>query len=474
MSAEKGGGLKDGDAPAESGQSPQDVAAKPAAAAGAGASAGVNGALPPGPKLHPAVMQFRLMRPESWLESLRTQYGDYFTLRPTRDRALVLTADTAAVKQVFTGDPKLLFAGESHMVLARILGPRSVLTINAPEHLRVRRMMLPPFHGERMKGYAPLMAEVAERHVAGWPRREEFPVLPRLNQLTLEVIMRAVFGIEDPRRIAELSPPLLDLLAQIGEPRRMLALQVTFERKVPFNPWKRFYEVRRRADEMLLREIRARRADPSGEEGDDIFSMLLAARDDDGKPLTDDELRDELMTLLVAGHDTTSTAMGWTLERLVRHPQVLQRLQSGELSEDDPYLDAVIKETLRLRPVVPIVARRLTAPMEFGGYNLPAGTFVGPSIFLVHRRDDIYPQPHEFRPERFLDHNPGTYEWIPFGGGTRRCLGAPFALMEIKTVLGVILKNMWLRPSSAKGEAMARHAITFDPAQGARITIDAQ
>jgi cytochrome P450 family 135 len=473
MSAEKGGGLRDGEASGESRESQERVATQSPAGSGEAPSAGANGALPPGPKLHPAVMQFRLMRPENWLESCWKEYGDYFTLRPTKDRALVLTADTAAVKQVFTGNPKQLFAGESHMVLARILGPRSVLTINAPDHLRVRRMMLPPFHGDRMKGYAPLIAQVAERHIASWPRGEEFPVLPRLNALTLEVIMRAVFGVEDPKRIAELSPPLLKLLAQIGEPRRMLALQVTFERKVPFNPWKRFYEIRREADEMLFREIRARRSDPAGAEGEDIFSMLLAARDEQGEPLTDEELRDELMTLLVAGHDTTSTAMGWTLERLTRHPQVLERLRSGELTEEDPYLDAVIKETLRLRPVVPIVARRLTAPMEFGGWQLPAGTFVGPSIFLVHRREDIYPEPHEYRPERFLDHNPGTYEWIPFGGGTRRCLGAPFALMEIKTVLGTMLKNVQLRRSQAKGEAMARHAITFDPARGARVTIDA-
>jgi cytochrome P450 len=201
--------------------------------------------------------------------------------------------------------------------------------------------------------------------------------------------------------------------------------------------------------------------------------MLLAAKDEDGTGLSDEELRDELMTLLVAGHDTTSTAIAWTLERLVRHPQVLERLVAEIAADKDEYLDAVIKETLRLRPVVPIVARRITAPIEFGGWNLPTGTFVGPSILLVHRRPDLYPEPHEYRPERFLDRKPGTYEWIPFGGGMRRCLGAPFAQMEIKAVLEVMLRKVRLRPTKARPESLARHAITFDPARGARITLEA-
>ena len=250
----------------------------------------------------------------------------------------------------------------------------------------------------------------------------------------------------------------------------MLAL--TQGRNGPRSPWARFIASRREADALLYEEIRARRADPHGAEGDDVFSLLLAARDEEGRALTDEELRDELMTLLVAGHETTATALAWVLERVARHPEVLGRLQEERAAGEGAYLDAVIKETLRLRPVVPAVIRRLQAPMEFGGWQLPAGVHIAPSIYLLHRRPDIYPDPTAFRPERFLDRTPGTYEWIPFGGGTRRCLGASFALFEMKVVLEAILDSVRVKPARRNGaEGVTRRAITFAPTRGGRISV---
>ncbi len=369
-----------------------------------------------------------MLTPTRFLDACHRRCGDYFTLRPTPDRDVVFTVDPAAVKRVFTGDPNLLYAGEGNITLAPILGPGSVLLLDGDEHLRHRRMLLPPFHGERMRDYGAVMAEVAERHVSGWPTGERFAVLPSMQSITLEIIMRAVFGFEDSERRQRIGDPLRRLLNTVSSRPRVLAMALTAGRSGPLSPWRRFAAIRREADGHLYEEIRARRRDPHGSEGDDIFSMLLAARDPDGEPLTDSEMRDELMTLLVAGHETTATALSWTLERLVRTPEVLHTLLDEERAGRGDYLDAVIKESLRLRPVVPAVVRRLQAPMEFGGWELPAGVNIAPSIYLMHRRADLFPEPLAFRPERFLgDETPGTYEWIPFGGGVRD-VSAPASL----------------------------------------------
>ena len=416
-----------------------------------------------------------MVTPTRFLDACQRKCGDYFTLRPAPGRTLVITADPAAVKQVFTGDPNLLHAGEGNVVLAPLLGSGSVLLLDGAEHLRHRRMMLPPFHGERMRKYGEVIADVAERQVASWPRRRAFATLPSMQAITLEVIMRAVFGFEDEQRRAAVGTPLRGLLDTVGSRRRVLMLALSQGRSGPRSPWTRFAEGRREADRLLYAEIRARRADHDGAARDDIFSLLLDARDEDGEPLTDAELRDELMTLLVAGHETTATALAWALERLVRTPDALARLLEEERAGGDEYLEAVIKETLRLRPVVPAVVRRLQAPMEFGGWELPAGVHIAPSIYLLHRRPDLYPDPLAFRPERFLaDDPPGTYEWIPFGGGIRRCLGASFALFEMKVVLRTVLREVSLRQARRqRAEGVTRRAITFAPSRGARISVDA-
>jgi cytochrome P450 len=441
------------------------------AAAGAPATS-----MPPRPGLSRLMMSTGfVLRPARFLEECQADVGDYFTLRPAPGREIVVTADPEAVKQVFTGDPALLHAGEANIILGPLLGKRSVLLLDGPEHLRQRKLMLPPFHGERMKLYVRAMEEAAEWHVAGWPRGRTFAVLPSMQAITLDVIMRAVFGVDDQTGRERLAAPLRGQLDMLGNRLTVLMLMLTASNGEPGTrgPWRKIAALQRQADELIYEQIRMRRLDPRADQRTDVFSLLLAARDENGEPLTDVELRDELMTLLVAGHETTATAMAWTLERVVRHPEVLARLRD---EPDGDYLDAVIKETLRLRPVVPAVARKLLEPMEFGGWMLPAGVHIAPSIYLLHRRPDLYPDPAAFKPERFLGKTPGTYEWIPFGGGIRRCLGASFALMEMKVVLGTIFKSVALEPVAdgrGGGESTMRRAVTFAPARGGRIAVAA-
>ncbi len=431
-------------------------------------------ALPPGPSLpRPLLIGRFLAQPTAFMEACQRRYGDYFTLRLSPERTMVISSDPGAVKTVFTADPEHVLAGRNNEILAPILGTRSVLLLDRGEHLRQRRLLLPPFHGERMKAYAETMREVAERHVAAWPHGSAFPTQPSMQAITLEVILRTVFGLSDEERIERVGAPLRRLLDATASQLRLFALQVTSSKDPrPGSPWGRFNALVAAADQVVYEEIQARRAQAGDGDHDDILSLLLAARDEEGEALTDLELRDELMTLLLAGHETTATALSWTLERLVRHPEVLGRLEAEVRGgEEDTYLDAVIKETLRLRPVVPAVGRYLTAPLEVGPHTLPAGVHVNLSIFLLHRRPDLYPDPLAFRPERFLERPAGTYEWIPFGGGTRRCLGASFALFEMKVVLRAILERARLTEVTDRDERVTRRAITFTPGRGGRIAV---
>jgi cytochrome P450 len=416
-----------------------------------------------------------LLRPTGFLLSSKQRYGTPFTFQMSAQRTVVITDDPAVIKQVFTSDPTKLLAGIGNEVLRPLLGPRSVLTLDEPEHMRQRKLLLPPFHGDRMKLYGEVIADAAEREVSRWPVGEPFAVQQSMQAITLEVIMRAVFGVRDDReRLEEIATPLRDLLDSMGDIRRLFGLQVaSSKRNGPLSPWRRFRDqLLHPADAVLYEEIAAHRADPTVADRDDILSLLLSARDEDGQGLTDSELRDELMTLLLAGHETTATALSWTLERLTRHPDVLARLtEEVRAGEGDAYLDAVVKESLRLRPVVPAVARYLTEPTELGGRVLPAGVHITPSIYLTHHNPDVYPDPHAFRPERFLERPAGTYEWIPFGGGTRRCLGATFALFEMKIVLAEVLRRFDLATTDQPGERIARRAITFSPRHGGHIEL---
>ncbi|MGC1165440.1 MAG: cytochrome P450 [Solirubrobacterales bacterium] len=432
--------------------------------------------MPPGPSIpRPLLLGRFILRPTSFLVDCERRFGEYFTLRLSKERTMVITSDPEAVKTVFTGDPAQLLAGKNNDILRPLLGDRSVLLLDGAEHMRQRRLMLPPFHGERMKAYGETMRAVAERHVAAWPHGTSFAAAPSMQAITLEIILRTVFGLEDAQRIERVGTPLRRLLDASASQLRLLALQITSsENPRPRSPWGRFNQLVAAADRVVYEEIRARRDQADAGAHDDILSMLLEARDEDGQPLTDRELRDELMTLLLAGHETTATALSWTLERLVRHPDVVRKLRDERRGSGDasPYLEATIKEALRLRPVVTAVGRHLTAPLEIGGRLLPAGVSINPSIYLLHRRPDLYPEPEAFRPERFLDDPPGTYQWIPFGGGVRRCLGASFALFEMKIVLQAILDQVSLIPQHGGDERVTRRAITFAPKRGARIAVE--
>jgi cytochrome P450 len=406
------------------------------------------------------------------MERLRDRYGDMFCLRLLNEGTWVMLSDPAAVKQVFTGDPRLLHAGEANAILRPVLGPRSVLLLDGAEHMSQRKLMLPPFHGARMKAYGELMTEIAEAEVAAWPAETPYPTHPRMRALTLEIVLRTIFGVHEAARLERLRSMLTHVLDWTVEPLQLAALILAGPHRV--HRMKAFRATMAPLDALLGEEIAHRRAAGDLDERADVLSMLLGARHDDDSPMTDLELRDELMTLLVAGHETTATALAWALERLARHPAAWERLRDEARAGEDAYIDAVVKETLRLRPVIPIVLRLLCEPMEIGGRLLPAGVRVAPCIYLLHRRPDIYPEPDAFRPERFLEQPAGTYTWIPFGGGVRRCLGASFALFEMATVLRVIASRFdRLDPDTGAPERIRRRAITLVPEREGRVRVGA-
>jgi len=426
-------------------------------------------ALPPGPAWPLPVSTLAwILRPWPTLERCRNRYGETFSYRIASEGTWVFVSDPESVKQVFTGDPRLLHAGAANTVLLPVVGSHSVLLLDETEHLEQRKLLLPPFHGERMQRYGELMSEAAISELERWPTGEPIELAPRMQAVTLEVIMRAVFGVDDDQRHRHLGELLRKLLADVTSPHGFLVPMVLGAERAA----KLLRSRMRPIDEAIAELIAERRRDPHLADREDILSLLLEARHTGGEPMSDIELRDELMTLLVAGHETTATALSWTFERLVRNPDVLRRLEEEIESEEEAYLDAVIAETLRLRPVISLVVRKLIEPMEIGGHLLPAGVSVAPCIYLMHRRADIYPDPHAFRPERFLDSPPKTYSWIPFGGGVRRCIGASFAQFEMKAVLQAVLSRARVRAVHPDAERPARRAITHVPRRGAEVVVE--
>jgi len=339
--------------------------------------------------------------------------------------------------------------------------------------MRQRKRTLPPFHGARMARYGELISAATERELASWPLQRPFPLQPRMQAITFEVIMRAVFGLDDAERRAEVGGPLRRALDMVANPLSEILMGLPGQIG-PVNLRAGFERAVAEADARLLAEIARRRTDPALDERDDILALLLQARDEHGAPMTDRELRDELVTLLLAGHETTATALAWAFDYLLHDAQALARLTDACRSNgggDDDYLDAVIHEVLRLRPPVAFVDRRLTAPLELDGYRLPTGTIVAPCIYLAHRRPGLYPEASSFRPERFLERPPETYSWLPFGGGVRRCVGASFATFEMKVVLRTIVRLARLRAASGRPESATRRAIVLAPRRGARAVV---
>lgn len=433
--------------------------------------------LPPGPSA-PAVVQLiaTWTRPIASLEGLRRTYGKRITVQLPFQPPFVLLCDPEEIKELFTAPPDVLHPGEGARVLEPLVGLGSVILLDEGAHLEQRKLMLPAFHGERMQRAAAVMTELAEREIDSWPMEQPVTLHPRLQRLTLEIILRAVFGLEQGRRLDDLRDLLTEVLAFSENPLSLLpALNRLFGW---FGPLRRFNRLVARTDELVFGLIEERRAaERAGEPpGDDVLAMLLGARHEDATPMSPQELRDELMTAVVAGHETTASQLAWAFERLAREPEVSSRL-AGELSgaNGDEYLTATIYEILRHRPVLPNAEPRLTKkPVRIGGVEYPAGVALLASVYLVHHDPDVYPEPHAFRPERFLGVAPGTYTWIPFGGGRRRCLGASFALQEMKIVLQGVISRYDVLPADGRREQTGRRSITFSPSRGATVVLRAR
>ncbi|GBG38694.1 cytochrome P450 [Mycobacterium montefiorense] len=407
------------------------------------------GGLPPGPRLPVSVQTAAwIASPWRFMERSAARYGDTFTLRLAGEGTWVMVSHPDAVKQVFTGPPELLQAGEANRILLPVVGANSVLLLDGNAHREQRQLLVPPFRGTHLRSYADTMTAIAETEIARWPRGEPVQVHPRIQALTLEVILRAVFGLSDGAHHPLRAELVRMLTTTVGTPGRLLLLVLSPQRIRSALTRKLLSGV----DRLLYAEIGDRRRADDLDERTDVLSVLLRARNADGQPLSDVEIRDELMTLLLAGHESTATALASAVEWVVRHPDVQSRLIEEIQAGRHEFIDAVVKETLRLRPVFSLVARRLKAPMEIGGAPLPAGVTVVPSIYLMHRRPEIYPDPQRFRPERFLEEHGGMYAWIPYGGGVRRCLGATFAQGEMRAVLAALFGGYRVRPVDENAE----------------------
>jgi cytochrome P450 len=410
-------------------------------------------------------------RPTATLEGLR-RYGKRCTVRLPFQPPFVMLSDPAEIKQLFTAPADVLHPGAGARVLEPIVGRNSVILLDEADHLEQRRLLLPAFHGERMQRMTDVMVELTDAEVGTWPTGEPVMLHPRLQQLTLEIILRSVFGLGVGPRLDRLRVLLSGVLSFAESP---LSVVPALQRALRWTPTQRRFEsARRRVDAELVELIGERRAHPDPD-ADDVLAMLLQARHEDDSPMSDGELRDELMTALVAGHETTASQLAWALERLAREPEVTARLVA-ELDEGtgDAYLSATITEILRLRPVLPNAEPRLTMrEVTIGGFTYPAGVVLLAAAYLVHHDPELYDDPYAMRPERFLDQPPGTYTWIPFGGGRRRCLGASFAIQEMKIVLATVLRRFELQPIGAP-ETTRRRSITFSPSRGATVMLRAR
>ena len=438
--------------------------------------------LPPGPR-HPSLIQGMGMwtRPISWLERNRRLYGRRFTARFPFTPPFVIISDPEQAKEVFTAPPDVLLPGVGSRVLLPLVGANSVLLLDGDAHMSQRKLMLPAFHGERMERLTDLVARVTVDELEAWGSGE-LKLHPRFQSLTLEIILRAVFGLAPGPRLDALRESLSRLLAYGDNPLTLLPppedparLERTERVFNAVGPIAGFVDRRDEVDELLAAEIAERRS-AGDEDSDDVLSMLLAARHEDGSPMSAQELRDELMTLLVAGHETTASSLAWLVARLAREPRVLDELRREVDSKDaGPYLNATITEGLRSRPVVPNTMPRYVAkPITVGGWDYEPGPSLVVNAYLIHHDPEIYPEPYTFQPERFIDQKAGTYTWIPFGGGRRRCLGSSFAILEMKVVIAEIIRRFELRATSGEPELARRRNITIRPHQGARVSLKAR
>jgi cytochrome P450 len=435
--------------------------------------------LPPGSKLPtPLVTWNWFKRPYPFLDECAAKHGETFTVRLAGLPPLVFFSNPDHVREVFADDGETLAAGEFNRTLAPLLGDTSVLMVDGKRHIRKRKLLLPPFHGERMHAYGADMHEITARAIAKLPRGEAFSLHEVMQDITLEVIVRTVFGFVDGPRYDDMVRRTKRVL-ELGAWPPLLLPFMQFEAN-GYSPYGRFKRASAESDQLIFDEIRRRRA--SGERGKDILSLLLDAKDESGEVPSEEELRDELVTLLVAGHETTATGLTWAFRWLLDQPATFAELRAAvdamgrdpspaALAKND-VLDSTVREALRLVPVIPLVARVLKRPMKLGGWDLPAGTVVACSIYLAHRRASVYPRPTEFDPMRFVGTKMAPSEFFPFGGGLRRCIGMAFALYEMKIVLGMMLSRIDLRLAHPGREiGMVRRSITLTPEKGLRVTM---
>ncbi len=412
-----------------------------------------------------------LFRQPELLDTCARRFGPLFTLQLAQQGTFVCIGDCGLVRQVFTADTDRLRAGAFNAIMEPLPGSGSLLLLDGTDHLRERRLILPPLHGSRVATYAEAARSAAHADIDRWPLGTPFRLHERMQRIAFDVLLRAVLGIEDETVFARMLDLFPALFARAGPIMMIQALQRDFG---PLSPWRRFVRLRDEVDDLVYDQIRARRSDPRLAERDDVLSLLLVARDEQGNGLSDRHLRDELVTFLIAGHETTATGLAWAADLLLRNPWVLERLR-GEIAQgDDTYLEAVGKETLRIRPVIANVGRRVQEPVEFAGHPVAAGVSLIPAIYLVHRDPDLFPQPEAFRPERFLDRGSLGYSWIPFGGGTRRCPGAAFAALEMREVLRVVLERTSLRLADARPQRAVRRGVTLVPNRGTPVVVDSK
>jgi len=444
--------------------------------------------LPAGPRSRGVLDLVRWLRaPLPMLDDYAARFGTVFSLQlPRLPGPAVFFAEPAAVRDLWTGDPLALNAGEANGILRSVLGDNSLLLLDGERHLRERRLMLPPFHGERMRAYGDAMRDATVRELATWPVGRAFPVHTAMQAITLDVIMRTIFGVSDAAQLAPLrdalvrwttlgTSPFGTAMFLLTPPAQFARIQQVATRGLGrLLPWAPIVRAATDTD-RLVREVIAQRRRTGTAGRDDVLSMLLEARDEHGQAMTDDELRDEMLTLLVAGHETTATTLAWTLHHLLATPVWLARVRAEAAEVDDPerlvLVDAAIKETLRLTPILPMVGRRIAKPTTIGGYDLPVGAFAIACIYLMHRRPELWPAPTTYDPSRFVGKKIDPTHYFPFGGGVRRCLGMAFATYEMKIVLSTILAHVELAAAPGPEVRLVRRGITFAPSNGMPVVV---
>jgi cytochrome P450 family 135 len=423
--------------------------------------------LPPGPR-YPKLLTVYLTayRTKAFLDTAYKRYGDVFTVRLIYGKTLVFVADPALIEDVFTAGQDVLTADKG---ATPILGANSIVGLDADEHRAARELLAPAFHGDQIQRYHERMERVCAEESASWPVGEEFELLPRFEAITRSVVTSALFGVDGNASLDLLATRFDELMAFRSKPSGALALLLM---PPGATPPKAFQRKKGAYDDAVFKAIDEVRQDPHLDDRDDIVAMLLQARHDDGSPLSDDEIRDHVTTLLIMGHVSTATTMAWMFERLVRHPEALERLRAEALTDSEEYLDAVLTETLRVRPAVALIVREVSKPFQVREYEIPPGTLMAANAYGLQLREDLYPEPLQFRPERFLGEKPAPYTWISFGGGEHHCIGRSFALMEMKLVIRMLMRQFRFRTTEQSGEKAKRKAINFMPGDGARVVID--